>query len=322
MDNTIPPSPPVRPDVVSVETAARPTPRTVGAPFSAVLRGGARAFVRGATAAANAIPGSPIMALALRGGGGSGMSTLPVSLPEGPQAPAVRRPGLRSRECRCRRDGQRGRRLRPWHQRSEHLVHARAGPGDEPLLPADPGGGERAEPHLQRAVQRHRGRAQHGEDGHRQHPLSSATRRRGRGTRQIPAYACQGERHGNRRHRQEGTARAARRSAAPAVRRSAQKTDRAFEVSKSAPPAAPASAEVRASDPRPAARGRDRRRGIRGRKGGGGDGAPRASACCSARRDPRGSARSCAERSDAGRSDANRGRKRSPAAERRLSGAT
>ena len=45
-----PPSSAVRPDVVSVETAARPTPRTVGAPFSEVLAGGARAFVRGATA--------------------------------------------------------------------------------------------------------------------------------------------------------------------------------------------------------------------------------------------------------------------------------
>jgi hypothetical protein len=92
MDSTIPPSSAVRPDVVSVETAPRPTPRTVGAPFSEVLQGSARAFVRGATAAAKAIPGSPIMALALRGGGASGvMGTLPV-IPEGPQAPGFAGP--------------------------------------------------------------------------------------------------------------------------------------------------------------------------------------------------------------------------------------
>lgn len=89
MDNTIPPGPAVRPDVVSVETAARPTPKTIGAPFSEVLTGGARAFVRGATAAARTLPGSPIVALALRGGGGSSYSptSFPVASPEGPQTP-------------------------------------------------------------------------------------------------------------------------------------------------------------------------------------------------------------------------------------------
>lgn len=88
MDSTIPPGgPAIRPDVVTVETTPRPTARTAGAPFSEVLAGGARAFVRGATAAARTIPGSPLMAVAMRNG--SVTTTLPVSggiLPEGPGA--------------------------------------------------------------------------------------------------------------------------------------------------------------------------------------------------------------------------------------------
>jgi hypothetical protein len=90
MDSTIPPSSAVRPDVVSVETSARPTPRTVGAPFSEVLAGGARALVRGATAAAHGLPGSPLMALAVRGGApGSIASTPGAFLPEGPGTPIL-----------------------------------------------------------------------------------------------------------------------------------------------------------------------------------------------------------------------------------------
>lgn len=90
MDSSIPPTGPgTRPDVVSVETTPRPTARAVGAPFSEVLAGGARAFVRGATAAARTIPGSPLMAVAVRNGPVT--STLPIAttstaLPEGPGA--------------------------------------------------------------------------------------------------------------------------------------------------------------------------------------------------------------------------------------------
>jgi hypothetical protein len=86
MDSSIPSGPGVRPDVVTAETAPRPTARTVGAPFSEVLAGGARAFVRGATVAARAIPGSPLMAVAVRNGPVT--TTMPVStaLPEGPGA--------------------------------------------------------------------------------------------------------------------------------------------------------------------------------------------------------------------------------------------
>jgi hypothetical protein len=56
------------PDVVGVETTPRPTARTVGAPFSEVLAGSARAFVRTAGAAMRSLPGSPLMAVAIRGG--------------------------------------------------------------------------------------------------------------------------------------------------------------------------------------------------------------------------------------------------------------
>lgn len=90
MDSSIPPTGPgARPDVVTVETTPRPTARTVGAPFSEVLAGGARAFVRGATVAARTIPGSPLMAVALRSGPVT--TTLPVAtagsaIPEGPGA--------------------------------------------------------------------------------------------------------------------------------------------------------------------------------------------------------------------------------------------
>jgi hypothetical protein len=59
----------LRPDVVGVETAPRPTAKTVGAPFSEVLAGGARAFVKTAGAAVRSLPGSPLMAVAIRGGG-------------------------------------------------------------------------------------------------------------------------------------------------------------------------------------------------------------------------------------------------------------
>ncbi len=55
-------------DVVGVETTPRPTAKTVGAPFSEVLAGSARAFVRTAGAAARSLPGSPLMAVAIRGG--------------------------------------------------------------------------------------------------------------------------------------------------------------------------------------------------------------------------------------------------------------
>jgi hypothetical protein len=79
MDNTIPS---YRPDVVSVQTAPRPTPTPARVPFSEVLATGAQALARGAQAAVNVLPGAPLAAVALRGGGGS--STLGFALNGGP----------------------------------------------------------------------------------------------------------------------------------------------------------------------------------------------------------------------------------------------
>jgi hypothetical protein len=79
-------SAPARSDVVGIETTARPTAKTVGAPFSEVLAGGARAFVKTAGAAVRSLPGSPLMAVAIRGG--SGLSTQIAAAPFGPSGPA------------------------------------------------------------------------------------------------------------------------------------------------------------------------------------------------------------------------------------------
>ena len=82
MDNSISSTPPARSDVVSVETTPRPTAPKV--PFSEVLSGGARALVGGAQSMVNALPGSPLMALAVRPG--STMLT-PSSVSVSPEGP-------------------------------------------------------------------------------------------------------------------------------------------------------------------------------------------------------------------------------------------
>jgi hypothetical protein len=58
-----------RPDVVMIESASRPTPTPVRVSFSQVLAAGASGLVQGAELAAGTLPGSPIMAAAVRGGG-------------------------------------------------------------------------------------------------------------------------------------------------------------------------------------------------------------------------------------------------------------
>jgi len=58
----------IRPDVVAVQTTPRPTPAPIRVQFSEVLAGGARALVRSAQTVLRALPGSPLMAVALRGG--------------------------------------------------------------------------------------------------------------------------------------------------------------------------------------------------------------------------------------------------------------
>jgi hypothetical protein len=90
MDNSIPPSPPFRPDVVAAETAPRPTAPTPRASFSEVLSTGARTLARGAQATVQSLPMSPLMAVAVRPGSTTAVpSTLPLAggataAPEGP----------------------------------------------------------------------------------------------------------------------------------------------------------------------------------------------------------------------------------------------
>jgi hypothetical protein len=82
MDSNISSTPPIRPDVVSVETTARPTAPKV--PFSEVLSGGARALVGGAQSMVQSIPGSPLMALAVRPGATALLPSAMNTTPEGP----------------------------------------------------------------------------------------------------------------------------------------------------------------------------------------------------------------------------------------------
>jgi hypothetical protein len=94
MDNRILP---IRADVVSVQTAPRLTPTPSRVQFADVLAGGAQALMRGAQAAVNALPGSPLGAVAVRAGssGTTGTTSLDMtsartasvsvgSTPEGP----------------------------------------------------------------------------------------------------------------------------------------------------------------------------------------------------------------------------------------------
>jgi hypothetical protein len=80
MDNRIPP---IRPDVVTIETKPRPTATPARVPFAQVLGGSARALVSGAQAAVDALPGSPVLALALRNATGGGTQTGTFDVPVG-----------------------------------------------------------------------------------------------------------------------------------------------------------------------------------------------------------------------------------------------
>jgi hypothetical protein len=82
MDTSISSSPILRPDVVSVETSARPTAPQV--PFSDVLAGGARALMSSAQSVVQSLPGSPLMALAIRPGATALLSSASSTTPEGP----------------------------------------------------------------------------------------------------------------------------------------------------------------------------------------------------------------------------------------------
>lgn len=65
--------PPVRSDVVTVPSAARPTPAPVRVSFGEILAKGASTLVQGAEAAMEVLPGGPLIAAALRGGTGTSM---------------------------------------------------------------------------------------------------------------------------------------------------------------------------------------------------------------------------------------------------------
>jgi hypothetical protein len=88
MDNTISSAPALRPDVVSVETTARPTAPTPRVAFSEVLAGGARALARGAQATMQSLPLSPLMAVAVRPGSTTAVPSAATTAPEGPSTSA------------------------------------------------------------------------------------------------------------------------------------------------------------------------------------------------------------------------------------------
>jgi hypothetical protein len=74
---------PTRPDVVSVTSEPRPTPRPLNAKFNEVLARSAGTVVQGAEMAMSSLPGTPLMAVALRGGASSPPQTLSLSSPLG-----------------------------------------------------------------------------------------------------------------------------------------------------------------------------------------------------------------------------------------------
>jgi hypothetical protein len=86
--------PPIRSDVVSIPSVARPTPTPTRVTFGEVLSKGASTLASGAEAAMEVLPGGPLVAAAVRGG--SSVSSGPSSTmmsgginaanPEGPTA--------------------------------------------------------------------------------------------------------------------------------------------------------------------------------------------------------------------------------------------
>ncbi len=75
---------PTRPDMVTIMSEPRPTPKPNRARFAEVLADGAVSLVRGAEAVMTQLPGAPLMAAALRGGGSSaGLQSSSLNLPFG-----------------------------------------------------------------------------------------------------------------------------------------------------------------------------------------------------------------------------------------------
>jgi hypothetical protein len=90
-----------RPDIVMTESALRPTPTPARVSFSQVLSAGVSGIVQGAELAVSNLPGSPIVAAAVRGGMTtmsaplSAAGGLPVNTSaEGPSAAGAAGPGV------------------------------------------------------------------------------------------------------------------------------------------------------------------------------------------------------------------------------------
>lgn len=77
-----------RPDIVMIESTPRPTPAPDRVSFSQVLAAGASGIVQGAELVANTLPGSPVTAAAVRGGGSAGTSSAAGALTLSPEGPA------------------------------------------------------------------------------------------------------------------------------------------------------------------------------------------------------------------------------------------
>ncbi len=71
-------NPVVRSDVVTVPSAARPTPSPVRVSFGDILAKGASTLVQGAEAAMDVLPGGPLVAAALRGSTGISNTSTPM----------------------------------------------------------------------------------------------------------------------------------------------------------------------------------------------------------------------------------------------------
>jgi hypothetical protein len=84
-----------RMDVVSTDSAPRVTPPS-GVPFKEMVSRGAGAVLRGAEAAITSLPGAPIVAAAVRPGGGSGPAPVAGNPAAGAAGFAGSRPGALS----------------------------------------------------------------------------------------------------------------------------------------------------------------------------------------------------------------------------------
>ncbi len=82
-----------RPDVIMVESAARPTPKPARVAFKEVLAAGATTLVQGAEVALSKLPGSPITAAAVRAGASPGPMNVMSATGASPMSTVAEGPG-------------------------------------------------------------------------------------------------------------------------------------------------------------------------------------------------------------------------------------